>query len=395
MENGIARAGSLVCLGSGIKSIGHFTLEAKGWISRADIVLYCVADPATEIWIKKTARDSFDLYTLYGNDKRRINTYRQMTNMMVDKARAGLNVCAVFYGHPGIFVLPTHEAISALRKEGIPAQMLAGVSALDCLFADIGVDPAHDGCQMVEATDLLLRQRPLLSDGHVVIWQVGCIGDLGFRFSGYDNRNFALFVDYLLQFYPSEHEVVHYVAAQFPVCGSLVERLTIEELRGANITGISTLYIPPVRKKMTVAEMAWKMGLTIKGQSLSAEAKAELKAARAKAVSEANDRPARSSNVRRVPLTPYMPSRPDSGLAEAIALLAQDPFILAEFRRDPEDACRSYFELTPEERAALVARNPGRIRMTMKDTDFGTAVSLLDQLFGPEDERRDVVPDAG
>jgi hypothetical protein len=390
MQASTKRKGSLVCIGSGIKSVGHFTLESQGWIRKADLVLYCVADPATEIWIKKNAPDSFDLYTLYGNDKRRINTYRQMTGMMVDKARAGLNVCAVFYGHPGIFVLPTHEAISTLREEGIPAQMLAGVSALDCLFADIGVDPAHDGCQMVEATDLLLRQRPILSDGHVVIWQVGCIGDLGFRFSGYDNRNFALFIDYLLEFYTADQEVVHYVAAQFPVCASLVERLTIEALRSATITGISTLYIPPVRKKATVPEMAWKMGLKIKGQALPYEALAELRAAKAKAAAEADGQPARASNVRRVPVTPYLPSKPDSGLAEAIAILAQDPFILAEFRRDPDDACRSYFDLTAEEHAALVARNPGRIRTVMKDTALGRAVSVLDQLFATESEEREV-----
>jgi len=36
-----------------------------------------------------------------------------------------------------------------------------------------------------------------LTDGHVVVWQIGCVGDLGFNFGGYDNRNQGLLVDYL------------------------------------------------------------------------------------------------------------------------------------------------------------------------------------------------------
>jgi hypothetical protein len=37
--------------------------------------------------------------------------------------------------------------------DGFDAVMLPGISAEDCLFADLGIDPGMIGCQSFEATD--------------------------------------------------------------------------------------------------------------------------------------------------------------------------------------------------------------------------------------------------
>jgi hypothetical protein len=262
-ENGMGhgKKGSLIVVGSGIKSVGHITLEARGWIRESDITVYCVADPATDVWIQKNARAHFDLYSLYGNDKPRIDTYNDMTQVMLDNVRAGRDTCAVFYGHPGVFVLPTHRAIQILRAEGYRAAMLPAVSALDCLWADVGVDPSTVGCLEYEATDMLLRRRPVQKDSHVVIWQIGCVGDAGFNFAGYDNRNLDVLVDYLLDFYLPDHQVIHYQGSQYPMCPSRCDTLALAELRHAPVTGISTLYIPPQSRRGTDIDMGVRLGL--------------------------------------------------------------------------------------------------------------------------------------
>ncbi|GAB2904367.1 hypothetical protein GCM10022245_44920 [Streptomyces mayteni] len=153
-------SGSLVVVGTGIRGIGQLTFEAAGWIQQADHVAYCVSDPVTEVWIQEHSKSSQDLYALYGNDKPRRETYQQMVAALVQPAREGQTVCGVLYGHPGVFADPPHEAIKVLRAEGIPAMMLPGVSAVDCLFADLGIDPGTVGCQEVEATELLLSSPP-------------------------------------------------------------------------------------------------------------------------------------------------------------------------------------------------------------------------------------------
>ena len=144
--------------------------------------------------------------------------------------RAGLDVLGVFYGHPGVFVSPSHRAIAIARDEGYKAVMLPGVSAEDYLFADLGFDPAVLGCMTCEATELLLRDRPLNTSIHNIILQVGSIGvtDMTFSVSGDDfelftgvlvfsqNDRFGLLVDRLEKDFGSDHKVVHYIGAVLP-----------------------------------------------------------------------------------------------------------------------------------------------------------------------------------
>lgn len=47
------KSGTLVIVGSGIRSIGQFTLEAVAQIENADVVYYVVCDAATGGFIKK------------------------------------------------------------------------------------------------------------------------------------------------------------------------------------------------------------------------------------------------------------------------------------------------------------------------------------------------------
>ena len=99
-----------------------------------------------------------------------------MTEAILEPVRAGKRVCAAFYGHPGVFVLPSHDAIARARAEGFDAEMLPGVSAEDCLVADLGVDPAVNGMQSYEAGDFLRRRPATEPTTALVLWQIGVVG---------------------------------------------------------------------------------------------------------------------------------------------------------------------------------------------------------------------------
>jgi precorrin-6B methylase 1 len=238
--------GSLLVVGSGIKPLSDMTSDARAQISRADVVLYCVADPATEREIHRLNPRSTSLYGLYGNDKPRIETYKEMVDAIMAEVRNGQNVCAVFYGHPGIFAWSPHVAISTARAEGYRAEMRPGISAQDALVADLGIDPSTCGMQTMDATEFLVHARALDTYSHVLIWQAECVGDEGFNFGGYSRRNFPLLVERLLQFYPADHNLFVYDASTTHFLPPQIQRTTVGAVEASDLTGISTLYLPPV-----------------------------------------------------------------------------------------------------------------------------------------------------
>ena len=253
--------GSLIVVGSGIQYSTHITAQAERFIREAEKVLYVIPGPWAEAWMQSLNPTAESLIPLYGDNKRRLDTYEQMVAQIMSHVRRGLNVCAVFYGHPGVFVLPSHEAIKQARAEGFSAWMHPGVSAEDCLFADLGIDPAVSGCQSFEATDFLIRHRRFDPYSHLVIWQVGVIGHLG-QTATQEKGGLQLLVEVLQKTYGAMHEVVIYEAAPHPQYRSRIEPVFLSQLPESRLMSISTLYIPPIGDAPVNQERLALLGLT-------------------------------------------------------------------------------------------------------------------------------------
>jgi uncharacterized protein YabN with tetrapyrrole methylase and pyrophosphatase domain len=245
---GPAKGGSLTVIGTGIRTVGQLTLEAIAWMKEADSVPYVVHDPIAESVIKRlNPGGAVSLHGYYGEGLPRLDTYNAMVDHILSCVRAGQKTCAAFYGHPGVFAYPSHESIRRARSEGYPARMLPGISSEDCLFADLGVDPAVGGCQSYEATDFLLNGRVFDTSSQLILWQVGTVGDWTYKSSTYDLRALPLLVQRLSEFYPPGHEVIVYEAALLPGCEPIIRRIPLYALNQFVVTAASTLYIPPAR----------------------------------------------------------------------------------------------------------------------------------------------------
>jgi hypothetical protein len=125
--------------------------------------------------------------------------------------------------------------------------MLPAVSALDCLVADLGIDPAATGLVSYEATDFLLRRRPADPTALLVLWQIGVVGELGVTMEP-RRENLALLAERLLETYPRDHEAIVYEASPYPlVADPIVLRLPLAALPEARVPLLSTLVVPPAR----------------------------------------------------------------------------------------------------------------------------------------------------
>jgi uncharacterized protein YabN with tetrapyrrole methylase and pyrophosphatase domain len=238
-------SGSLVCVGIGMTLGSHITPLARSYIDNSDVVFTGLSDGVLELWLAKMHRDVRSFQSFYREGKSRGETYQQMVEAMLDEVRAGKQVCGAFYGHPGVFAWPTHKAIELARREGYSAHMEPGVSAEDCLYADLGIDPGKYGCQHYEASQLMLYRRRIDTSAYLILWQVGVAGDRSLaRFStGAAYRQ--VLVDVLARDYDLEHEVILYKAVTLPMQQPRIERLPLSALPAASIDTHVTLVIPP------------------------------------------------------------------------------------------------------------------------------------------------------
>ncbi len=237
--------GSLACVGVGMMLGAHLAPRARSQIETADVVFVAVSDPLVELWVQRMHPDVRSLQPFYREGKPRRETYREMVAAMLAEVRAGRDVCGVFYGHPGVFATVPHRAIAMAREEGYPAHMEPAVSAEDCLYADLGIDPGTFGCQHYEASQFMFYRRRIDPSAYLVLWQVGVAGDRSTRRFHTGHAYRGLLAERLMEDYPAGHSIVLYEAATLPIAGPRMERLALGELPGAEVGMQTTLVVPP------------------------------------------------------------------------------------------------------------------------------------------------------
>lgn len=238
-------AGRLVCVGIGMTLGSHISPLARSYIEQADVVFAGVSDGLVERWLQRMHADVRSLQPYYAHGKSRMRTYRQMVDAMLVEVRAGRRVCGVFYGHPGVFAWVPHKAIETARSEGYHARMEPGISAADCLYADLGIDPGTCGCQHFEASQLLIYRRRIDPSAWLILWQAGLAGDRSLKRFSTGAAYRQVLVDVLARDYPLEHEVIVYQAATLPIGQPRIDRTTLRALPGAQLGMADTLAIRP------------------------------------------------------------------------------------------------------------------------------------------------------
>lgn len=243
-----ARRGSLTCVGIGMTLGSHISPLARSHIEQADVVFAAMSDGIVEQWITGMNADVRSLQPYYREGKSRMTTYREMVEAMLVEVRAGKKVVGAFYGHPGVFAWPAHKAIEIAHKEGFQARMEPGISAEDCLYADLGIDPGRCGCQHYEASQLLLYERRIDPSAYLILWQVGVAGDQSLARFATGEKYRQVLVDLLAKDYPLDHQIILYRGLTLPIGQPLIGRVALRELPACDVGMDVTVVLPPARK---------------------------------------------------------------------------------------------------------------------------------------------------
>lgn len=238
-------------VGTGIVGTHQLTREAEQVIRRCKRTFAIDSGYGVLEYLATLSPAVTELGTLYQPGKDRLPTYRRMAAEVVSAAVADAPVCLATYGHPWIYCYPTTLITRAAPLLGLHVEVFPGVSSFDTLLVDLGIDIAVSGVQMYEATDLLLRRRPLQRDVACVIWQPTVVGDPTYRPEPYAVEQFEPLRDYLLRFYPADHEAVIVTTKTHPLTRSVVQRVRLGDLAAElkRAPQVGTLYVPPVTER--------------------------------------------------------------------------------------------------------------------------------------------------
>ena len=178
-------------------------------------------------------------------------------------------VCFATYGHPTMYCYPTTLIQRAALVLDLKVKVLPGVSFLDTLLSDLGMDPGFDGLQLYEATDLLVRRRPLQPDVSAVITQAPMVANAYNRPAERRLDHLQLLQQYFAETYPITHEIVLVTSAPHPLLDPEINVVPLGSLAAALLAAsqLCTLYIPPVSHRPVADEaMAAVMQLAPQGE---------------------------------------------------------------------------------------------------------------------------------
>lgn len=188
-----------------------------------------------------------DLTDLYEEGELRRNTYEAMAEAVLDAAETSDEpITVALYGHPFVFVSPSRWIVEEAPERGLDVEKRPGISSMDCLYADLPLDPAANGLQMYEATDLLLYEYELEPRAPTMVWQIGVVETLRYATDDSQPERFSRIRRYLQRFYPADHEVHLLQTATYPFTDSRQLSFPLADFEDVTdqVNAVQTLYVP-------------------------------------------------------------------------------------------------------------------------------------------------------
>ncbi|MFB6173943.1 MAG: SAM-dependent methyltransferase [Halobacteriales archaeon] len=240
-------------VGTGMVGYRQLTREAEAALRKSERVYLVHYQTLVREYIEdELGTEVVALTEEYTVGENRANTYERMADRVLEGAAAADGpVSFALYGHPMVFVSPARWVREDGRERGFEVKVVPGVSSMDCLYADIGLDPAEHGLQMFEATDLLVREFELNPRVPAMVWQIGTVGTV--LYSGADSspERFTPLREYLQRFYPEDHTAYLLRTATYPITESEQIAFDLDEFEAIHdrVNAVQTLYLPPVEDK--------------------------------------------------------------------------------------------------------------------------------------------------
>jgi hypothetical protein len=221
--------------------------------------------------------------------------------------------------------------------------------------------------QTFEATDMLIRRRKPDTELHVVLWQVGVIGEMGYRRGGFLNNGLSVLIEYLQSFYGNDYPAVNYIGSRYPGVPPTIDSLPLSRLHDpevqAKITGISTFYLAPRDVAAADLEMMKRLGLAGPGTILRRQE------APLRTIDEYGDKERIAvAEFARFKVPRGYQWQEDTAAARFLLALQADTSLREAYQRDPAKTVSNglFPSLSAYERSMLATRDAGAVQLVAK-----------------------------
>lgn len=239
-------------LGTGINAYRQVTKEVEAALAESDKIFAVQHQSVVFDYLEEFSAEVINLYDLYEPGVSRATAYEKTTEHVIQGAKeANGPVAYAMYGHPMIFVSSSHQIQEKAPEQGLNVETLAGISSLDCLYAEFGIDPADHGMQIYDATTMLLKEHPLRTDVPALLLQIGAVESGLYSEKSSKPERFTRTKEYLEQYYPSNHTIYLLQAASYPFTESKKIPVMVKNLESKynQINHAKTLFLPQVEER--------------------------------------------------------------------------------------------------------------------------------------------------
>lgn len=226
-------------------------------LRRVNEVLFVDTGPATAAWLAARCPVVTPLFAeVYAEGRPRAHSYRRMAARTVAAALDHAPVAFAMSGHPLVGALAPFLIRALCGPLGLSVEVHPGLSSLDALFADLWLDPFVHGLLVLEASDVLLRARPLPADVPLLLTQVGNLGSGTFSTAWVDPALLRRLVDRLLATHPPDHVVSVVYSSPHPLVPTARVDLPLAGLvdRPELLHPGVTVWVPAAAARPIVAE---------------------------------------------------------------------------------------------------------------------------------------------
>ena len=234
-------------VGAGIAFPEHLTIETIELLTRCERI--CTNLP--EVMLGGLPQDLRDkcvsLSTLYQDGRLRTENYRDVFEAVVELAEVKTPVAWLTPGHPIIFDSVSAALLKEGKSRGWQVRVIAAISSIDTLLAELGYDPAH-GLLIHEATALVRRRIPVVASVAMMLLQPAVFDvDVAIIAGNSKGPDLSPLRDYLCEFHSANHECALIRSSSMVGQRDLVNWLKLGELASAPypIVAGSTLFVPP------------------------------------------------------------------------------------------------------------------------------------------------------